>query len=417
MARPATVGLATVGRVFTHRNAQVYFGASVLCWTGLWVQRIAVDWLAWEMTHSPAWVGALVFCGLFPAVIVSPIAGAIADRVDRVRMATIVQFGLAIHSLMLFTLIATGLMRVELLLVLEFLAGLMQAGQQPARQSIVPGLVPRSELTGAVALNSLTYNLARFVGPAISGPVVAIWGVMPAIAINVVAGVVTALSMYWLTIPPEFRTGRASGKSVIAETISGFTYIVRHPGMGPLFLFAAVMGLCLRSVPEMLAPFVARLFERGADGLAILASTMGVAALVGGLLVAMRGRVEGMARVSIGAGVLLSVATAGFVATNSFEVGVICIALMGAATTMHGIAAQTMLQTACAPAMLGRVMSLWGLIVRAMPASGALIFGAASSWFGLRVPVLVAMPMALGVCVWMWFRLPRVAAALEGPPS
>lgn len=409
--------LSGVGRVFTHRNAQVYFGASVLCWTGLWVQRIAVDWLAWELTHSPAWVGVLAFCNLFPSVIVSPIAGAIADRVDRVRMATIVQFALVIHSIVLMTLLGTGMMRVEILAVLEVLAGLMQAGQQPARQSIVPGLVPRSELTGAVALNSLTYNLARFVGPAISGPVVAIWGVMPAIVINAFAALITALSMYWLTIPAEFRHGRASGKSIIAETISGFTYIVRHPGMGPLFFYAAAMGLCLRSVPEMLAPFVARLFERGADGLAILASTMGVAALVGGLLVAMRGRVQGMARVSIFAGMLLSVATAGFVATRSFEVGVVCIAVMGAATTMHGIAAQTMLQTACAPAMLGRVMSLWGLIVRAMPASGALIFGIASEWLGLRIPVLIAVPIALGVCAWMWFRLPRVAAAMEAPPS
>jgi len=381
------------------------------------VQRIAVDWLAWTLTHSPAWVGVLAFCNLFPSVIVSPIAGAIADRVDRVRMATIVQFALVLHSMVLLALIGTGLIRVEILAVLEVFNGLLQAGQQPARQSIVPGLVPRSELTGAVALNSLTYNLARFVGPAISGPVVAIWGVTPAIVINAFAALATALSMYWLHIPDAFRHGRASGKSIIAETISGLTYIARHPGMGPLFFYAASMGLCLRSVTEMLAPFVARLFGRGADGLAILASTMGVAALVGGLLVAMRGRVQGMARVSIGAGVLLALSTAGFVATSSFPVGVACIALMGAATTMHGIAAQTMLQSACAPGMLGRVMSLWGLIVRAMPASGALIFGIASEWLGLRIPVLLAVPIALGVCAWMWARLPRVAAAMEVSPS
>ena len=409
--------LTSLGRVFSHRNATIYFGASTLCWTGLWVQRIAVDWLAWELTHSPAWVGALVFCGLFPSVIVSPIAGAIADRVDRVRMATIVQFGLAAHSFLLLILIGTGLIQVEILAVLEVFSGLMQAGQQPARQSLVPGLVPRSELTGAVALNSLTYNLARFVGPAISGPVVAIWGVAPAVAINCACGLLTAISMYWLHIPPEFRHGRASGKSVVAEMLAGMSYIVRHTGMGPMFLFAASMGLFLRSVPEMLAPFVARLFERGADGLAILASTMGVAALIGGLIVATRGRVEGMVRVSIGAGMLLAVSTAGFVATRSFEVGVLCIGVMGAATTMHGIASQTLLQSACGPALLGRVMSLWGLIVRAMPATGALIFGAASEWLGLRVPVLISVPCAGLVCLWMWRRQDRIAAVMEHPPN
>ncbi|MSO91136.1 MAG: MFS transporter [Acetobacteraceae bacterium] len=409
-------GFSAIGRVLSYRNARIYFGASVLCWTGLWVQRIAVDWLAWELTHSPAWVGALVFCGLFPSVIVSPIAGAIADRVDRVRMATIVQTALLIHTLLLLTLIATGLMRVEILAVLEIFSGLMQAGQQPARQAMVPGLVPRSELTGSVALNSLTYNLARFIGPAISGPVVATWGVSPAILINLLAGLGTVLSMFWLRIPAEFRHGRASGKSVLMETLAGFTYIARHPGMGPLFFFNAMMCLCLRSVPEMLAPFVARLFERGADGLAILASTMGLAALIGGILVAMRGRVEGMARVSVASGMLLALGTAGFVVTHSFEIGVLCIGLMGAAATMQGIASQTLLQSACGPGMLGRVMSLWGMIVRAMPATGALIFGVASEWFGLRIPVLASVLIAVGICAWMWYRLPRVAAALEGAP-
>jgi len=409
--------LAALGRVFQHRNANVYFGASTLCWTGVWVQRIAVDWLAWELTHSPAWVGVLAFCGLFPSVVVSPIAGAIADRVDRVRMATLVQIGLLIHGIILMLLIGTGMIRVEILAVLELFSGMMQAGQQPARQSLVPSLVPRTELTGAVALNSLTYNVARFLGPAISGPVVALWGVMPAIAINTGCAAFTAVSMYWLRIAPEFRYGKASGKSVLAETVSGLAYIARHPGMGPIFLFAASMGIFLRSVPEMLAPFVARLFERGADGLAILASTMGIAALAGGLVVAMRGRVEGMVRVSIGGGVILALSTAGFVSTSSFPVGVACIAMMGAATTMHGIASQTLLQSACGPGMLGRVMSLWGLIVRAMPASGALVFGALSEWLGLRVPVLVAVPCALAVCAWMWWRQDVIAAVMERPPD
>jgi MFS family permease len=408
--------VAAIGRVFQHHNARVYFGVSTLSWTGLWVQRIAVDWLAWELTHSPAWVGALAFVGLFPSVIVSPIAGAIADRVDRVRLATIVQSCLTMHALILFALISTGLIRIEILAALELFAGVMQAGQQPAKQSLVPGLVPRSELTGAVALNSLTYNLARFLGPAISGPVVAFWGVAPAVAINAACALLMAVSMFWLRIPPEYRHGRPSGRSVLADTFSGLSFIVRHPGMGPLFFFAAMMGICLRSVPEMLAPFVARLFERGAEGLAILSSTMGMAALAGGLLVAMRGRVEGMARVSIGAGMLLCAATAGFVATSDFHIGVACIAIMGAATTMHGIASQTLLQSACAPGLLGRVMSLWGLIVRAMPASGALVFGMLSEWLGLRIPVLAAVLVAVGICAWMWHRKDRVAAALEVPP-
>lgn len=407
---------AAVGRVLTYRNAQIFYGGSLLSWTGLWIQRIAVDWFAWQLTHSPAWVGVLAFCNLFPSVIISPIAGAIADRVDRQRMTSVTQLLCGMEAVLLIGLIESGHITVQLMATLEVLLGLLQAFQQPARQCLVPGLVPRSELTGAVALNSLTYNLARFIGPAISGPIVALWGVVPAIAVNAACYAATSASMPLLRLPPEVRRGHPSGSSVWAEALTGLSYVARHPGMGPLFLFAACMGLCLRSVPEMLSPFVAQLFGRGAGGLAIFSSTMGIAALMGGLLVAMRGRVAGLARVSVGAGTLLVVATAGFVATRSFEVAVMCIAVMGAATTMHGIAAQTLLQSSCSSAMLGRVISLWGMVVRAMPALGALIFGSVSELVGLRLPVLVAAGLAAGVSLWAWRLLPRIAPAIEAPP-
>ena len=171
--------------------------------------------------------------------------------------------------------------------------------------------------------------------------------------------------------------------------------------------------MLLRSVPEMLPPFVAQLFSRGAEGLAVLASTMGLAALAGGLLVATRARLDGLSRIALGAGLLLTLATAGFVATHSFTVGVICMALMGAATTIHGISIQTLLQSSAAPGMIGRVLSLWGMVVRAGPAVGALVYGAASEFVGLQVPVIVGCGLACIAFLWAWTRLPAIEAALE----
>jgi MFS family permease len=109
---------------------------------------------------------------------------------------------------------------------------------------------------------------------------------------------------------------------------------------------------------------------------------MGCAAMVGGFLVAIRGRMNGLARIAVGCGILMALATAGFVATPWFPVGVVCIAAMGAATTAHGISCQTLMQNSAAPAMVGRVLSLWGMITRAAPAMGALIYGAAAEVFG-----------------------------------
>jgi predicted MFS family arabinose efflux permease len=122
----------------------------------------------------------------------------------------------------------------------------------------------------------------------------------------------------------------------------------------------------------------------------------------------------GLARIAVGCGLLLALATAGFVATGNFSVGVVCIAAMGAATTAHGISCQTLMQNAASPAMVGRVLSLWGMITRAAPAMGALIYGAAAELFGLRIPVLIGVVLCAAMWVRTWSRLGHLAPALEG---
>ena len=280
---------------------------------------------------------------------------------------------------------------------------------QPARQCLIPGLVPRAYLPGAVALNSLTYNVARFIGPALSGPMIAAWGVVPPIACNGVAFLFASLTMYLLRLDPAVRLGHRSTHSVFHDAIEGIRYVARHRGIGPLMLFAAAVGMMLRAVPEMLPPYVADLFGRDARGLATLASTMGFAALVGGTLVAIRGRLGGLTRIAVFAGLALALATACFVATHHFAVGVVCIGVMGAATTMHGISIQTLLQNSASSAMVGRVLSLWGMITRAAPAMGALAYGAASEFLGLQLPVLLGCLL----CALAWLRA-QVAAAAHG---
>ena len=409
--------LSALGGVLAQRNARIFYSGSVVCWTGSWVQRIATDWMAWELTHSAFWVGVIAFCNLVPSVVVSPIAGAVADRMDRVKLTRASQYVAMAQSIILIGLIETGLIRIELMALLSFCNGAAETFAQPARQCLIPGLVPRQYLPGAVALNSLTYNVARFVGPAISGPMIAAWGVVPSIAVNAVAFFYASVTMSMLRLDPSVRMGTRGGGSVLHDALDGIRYVTRHPGIGPLLLFAATVGVTLRAVGEMLPPFVSILFGRGAEGLAILASSMGCAAMAGGFLVAIRGRIHGLTRIAVGCGMLLALATAGFVATNSFVVGVVCIAAMGAATTMHGISCQTLMQNSAAPSMVGRVLSLWGMITRAAPAMGALVYGAASEFFGLRVPVLIGVLLCAGMWVWTSMRLRHLVYALEGEPG
>ncbi len=378
------------------------------------MHRIAIAWLAWEMTRSAFWVGMVAFCDLAPAVLFSPIAGAIADRMDRVRLTMISQTAIGLQAAAVAALIAAGELTIGLLLVLEVASGIAASFAQPARQSLMPGLVPVADLPAAVACNSLCFNVARFIGPALAGPIIAVWGVVPAVAFNALAYLFATCTMPLLRVTAEARRGHPPEGSVFADVAAGFRYAGGHPGIGPLLLFAAVASVLLRGVQEILPPFVERLFLRGPDGLAMLTASIGVGALASGLWVASRGRLTGAARLAVGAVAAQAVFTMGFIATGYFPLALACAALMGAAGSVHGISVQTLVQSAALPAMRGRVLSLWGMITRACPASGALALGAAGEVFGLRLPTLAAMLLALLVVAWGMRRLPRMAEVLEG---
>src|SRR4051812_9023927 len=378
--------LGALGRALSHHDARLFFTASVVSWTGLWVHRIAVTWLAWQMTGSAFWVGMVAFCDLAPAVVFSPIAGAIADRADRVRLTMASQAAIAVQAGTIGLLLAFGELSIGLLLVLEMASGVASSFAQPARQALMPALVPRADLPAAVACNSLCFNVARFIGPAMAGPMIAWAGVVPAVLFNCFAYLMATFTMPLLRVPLAERRGHASEASVLADTVAGFHYAGRHPGIGPLLIFAAVANLLVRGVQEILPPYVDRLFARGPDGLAMLTAAIGIGALISGLWVANRGRLTGATALSVGAIAAQAVFTVGFVASGWFPLALVCAALMGASASVHGISTQTLMQSAADHAMRGRVLSLWGMITRACPATGALALGAAGEAFGLRLP-------------------------------
>jgi predicted MFS family arabinose efflux permease len=307
----------------------------------------------------------------------------------------------------------TNSLSIGLLLMLESISGTAASFSQPARQSMMPGLVPRADLPAAVACNSLCFNVARFIGPALAGPMIALWGVVPAVLFNATSYFIATATMPLLRVDPAQRRGHAPEGGVLAEAVAGFRYAGRHPGIGPLLLFAATTSVMMRGVQEILPPFVERVFGRGANGLAMLTACIGIGALVSGLWVASRGRVEGATRLAVLAVAGQATATLGFIATGWFPLGLLAGALMGAAGSMNGISIQTLVQNAADPAMRGRVMALWGMITRACPAIGALALGAAGEWLGLRLPTLIAALLTYAAFLWGWRMLPVMARVLE----
>ncbi len=404
-------------RALATRDSKLFFAGSMVAWTGLWMQRIAVSWLAWELTGSSFWVGMVAFCDLAPAVLISPIAGAIADRMDRVKLTMWTQVALAFQALAVASITYSGHMTIAILLALEVVNGIASSFAQPARQTLMPGIVARADLPAAVAANSLCFAVARFTGPGIAGPVIAAWGVVPAISCNAVGYVFACVTIALLRVDARERRGHPASPSLWREVIGGLRYAARHPGLGPLFLYAALGAVLMRGVQEILPPYVEWLFGRGAESLALLTACFGVGALIAGLWVASRGRLAGTTRLAIFAALAQAASIAGFVATGWFPLGMLCAALIGATASIHGISVQTLVQSSTDTAYRGRMLSLWGLISRACPAVGALVLGGAGEWFGLRLPTLVATALFLGVFAWGLTRLKQIERDLEGEGS
>jgi MFS family permease len=404
-----------LARALSHRDARIFFGASLTAWTGLWMHRIAVMWLAWELTRSAFWVGLVAFCDLAPAMVFSPIAGAVADRMNRVKLTMLAQATIAAQALGIALLTWSGEITIQSLLVFEVIGGIAASFAQPARQALMPGLVPRADLPAAVAANSLTFNVARFLGPALAGPMIALGGVVPVILCNVLAYAVAIATLPLLRPDPAHLRGHAPEASLLAETLEGFRYAASHPGIGPLLAFAGATAILLRGVQEVLPPYVERLFDQGAGGLALLTAAIGVGALLGGLWVASRGRLAGATRLAVVGVALQSAAIAGFVATGFFPLAVFCGALFGACATIHGISVQTLCQSAALTKMRGRTLALWGLITRACPALGALILGLAGEGFGMRAPTWILALLAFLIAAWAVTRMQGWARHLENP--
>lgn len=379
------------------------------------MHRIAVMWLAWELTRSAFWVGMVAFCDLAPAVVFSPIAGAVADRMNRVKLTIIAQAVIGAQALGVAILTAMGVISISSLLVFEVIGGIAASFAQPARQALMPGLVPRADLPAAVAANSLCFNVARFLGPAIAGPMIAVWGVVPAILCNVAAYVIATASLPLMKVDPAHIQGHAPEASLLAETLDGMRYAANHPGIGPILLFAGTSAILLRGVQEVLPPCVERLFGQGAAGLALLTAAIGIGALLAGLWVASRGRLSGTTRIAVLATGAQAVCVMGFVATGWFPFAVLCGALYGACASIHGISVQTLAQSAALTKMRGRTLALWGLITRACPALGALVLGTAGEILGMRLPTLIAALCALLVTIWGVTRMRGWARHLEHP--
>ena len=407
--RPARSGLA---RALSHHNLRLYIAGQSVSLIGLWVHRVALGWLVWDLTGSGAWLGIIAFADLAPGVILGPIAGAMADRFDRRRLAYAFQIVAMALTLLLAALTIGEATDIWLLLLFTFVLGVTTAFWQPARLALIPSLVPREDLGTTIAITSVNFNMARFVGPALAGPIILWAGVGPAFAFNGVSYVAFIAALAFIRTPPRESDGRQRTNLFIDAT-RGVAYAVRHPGIGPMLLLMVLYAVTVRPLSELLPAVAGAIFAQGPAGLATMTSAMGAGALAAGSWMAWRGArggLTGLVLVAAGAAAAASLALA---TAPWFLLAVVCLSVVGLCESLLGIGSQTLVQMAVDDAMRGRVVSLYGMIVRGGPALGALAIGTASEFAGLRLPIALAALIAFAAASIGFAQRHRWTGALE----
>jgi MFS family permease len=392
-------------------NYRRYYGGQSISLIGTWMQMTAQSWLVLTLTHSGAALGVIVALQTLPVLVLGPYGGVIADRVDKRRMMIALQSAMGVQALILGLLTVTGAVRVWEIGLLAAVLGFNNAFENPARQSFMMELVGPEHLRNAVSLNSVLVNAARSIGPAVGGILIATVGTGVCFLANAASFIAVVLSLTTLdasqlaTVPPA---PRARG-----QLREGLRYIRSTRTLAVPLVMMAVTG-CLTYEFQVSLPVMAdRGLRVGATGFGLMTAAMGVGAVMGGLLVAARGKI-GLRPLVLSAlvfGTALSFATI----APTLPLELFALGVAGAGSIAFMSMGNSTLQLNSAPEMRGRVMSLWFVAFQGSTPIGGPLVGVTMTALGARAGLGLGAAVALLVAFGGALALRRLALPPAAP--
>ena len=361
-------------------NYRRYISGQAISLIGTWMQMTAQSWVVLTLSHSSAVLGLIVALQTLPVLLLCPYGGVIADRVDKRRLMIILQTMMGLQALTMGLLAVLGILQVWEIGVLAALLGFNNAFENPARQSFMSEMVGPDHVRNAVSLNSVMVNVARSIGPAVAGILLATVGDGICFLINAASfvGVVFSLTtMDTSQLHPTTPTPRAKG-----QLREGLAYVRRTPALLVPLLMMAVAG-CLTFEFQVTLPVMASQgLHAGSTGFGFMTAAMGVGAIVGGLYVAGRGKTGLRPLVLAATGFTVAMAMATLAPALAVEL--IAMAFVGAASVTFMSTGNSTLQLTSEPEMRGRVMSLWFVAFQGSTPIGGPIVGVVMGEFGAR---------------------------------
>ena len=276
-------GIAAL-RALRHRNFRLFFGGQLTSLIGTWMQTAAQSWLVLKLTNSPLMLGTVSFANYLPILFITLFAGVIVDRVDRRRLIILTQFLLMMSAFTLAALTWTGVVRVEHVVILAAFNGIVSSFDMPARQAFVVKMVGVSDLPNAIALNSLIFNSARMIGPAVAGLLIAGLGTSMCFSLNGVSYLAVIWSLYAMVVPRDAL--RPSTDSVLRRLREGFSYVRRHRPTRALLLISAVSNGLGSQYTVLVSLFARNLLHGGPSLYGFLLAAQGIGAAAGAVTLA-----------------------------------------------------------------------------------------------------------------------------------
>ncbi|WP_028080131.1 MFS transporter [Solimonas soli] len=360
---------------------------------GTWAQKTAIGWLAWQLTHSPAWIGAVAMTDVIALLWVAPLSGAIVDRHNPYFVLQRTQWLLMTQAALLGACAFSGLLSIWALIAFALVESTLQGVGQPVRMTVTGMLGGRERLSQAIASSSIAFNLARSIGPAIAGLILAYGSAGFVFALNAVSYFGMILVSAHLR-PLIDRAPTATRGPLLANALDGFRYVLRTPEMKTLFLLVAVFSLLMRPFGELLPAFAGAVFKGGAQTLSLLMTAQGIGALFGSLWMLRQRSPDQLFGTALVSTAALSVALILFCATPFVQAAVAFMLAAGAAHVISNIGLQSLVQFVASPEYRGRSLALYGLLFRAGPSLGAFVAGLAAHLVGL--PLVIGAAAAFG---------------------
>jgi MFS family permease len=393
-------------KALRHRNFQLYVGGQLVSLAGTWMQSIAQGWLVYQISGSEAMLGVVGFASAIPAFLISPWAGVVIDRVDKRKLLVATQVASMLLAFVLAALTFSGLVQVWHVVLLAVCLGAVNSFDSPTRQAFVVDMVGRDDLPNAIALNSMTFNAGRIIGPAFGGLLLATVGSAWCFAINgfsFMAVIISLLAMRLDQVPRQ-----RDPNSPWQQLKSGVTYTVRHPDLRALLLLALFFSTFGIAYMTVLPAFADRVLNGGATGFGLLTSMAGLGAVTGAFVVATYGDRGYRGRILFTAAMLFPIVLALFAFNTNFLLGLFLAYLLGVGFMFQFTLLNTLLQTRVEDAMRGRVMSLYTLTLFGFSPFGNLLVGALSEAIGLSPALLIMAAITLLSAVVIFWKTPQL---------